>query len=202
MPLSNDHLLEFSNTTFLFSAATALEEVLIKALKAFISRLKTRDVFTAELGDIVVNAVYNKEMSRAHQISLNVIPKAILPLHPGNVEGRKEDVGGETWVEFSGKCNYSLQIICRSMQRSSVAKIADIVMIGLMYPINIELQQAQLYLPLHNLGFTGIVPERDPGYESIFRTIIEIPEFYVGWKQMYREDGKLAVEVDAEISIQ
>jgi len=200
MPLSNSYLLEFSTHTFAFSAATKMETIIIEQLTDYVNRLKKRGVFVEDIGDVLINAVYNKAFSKSHQITVECIPSNAIPLSFGNSVGTDEDEVGETWQVFQGKWNYTIQFNIKSVNRASVAMLADIILVGLLKPVHEKLLKLGVEIPINNMSLGKIIPYKEPGYEHLFTLTLEILNTTINWVQLYREDGLIAREAGIEIS--
>lgn len=200
MPLLNDHLLEFSSHSFIFAHTSFVEKTIIEAITQYKDRLLERGLYQNDLSNLQINAAFNKKMATNNQITVEYIPTRNFPLNFGNSQGSEEDAVGNTWKIYSTKCQATLEITIRSQNRAPVGRIADIVMVGLMYPIYKALVEINLELPINNITAGRIEPDREPGFENLFKTVLRFPEMYVDIKQMYREDGYTAEEIGLEIT--
>jgi hypothetical protein len=200
MALLKDTILQYSGFTFTFGSATYLEEQVITEIKTFFSRLTQRDVFSDILQGLEVNSVFNKEMSRPHQITVEAIPREAMETGFGRNASKEVDDAGNLWVLYGGKWIYNISVTVRSMNRSTVAKLADIVMIGMQLPITKKLLEIGIDIPINNMTFDRIIPE-GPGYENFFRLVLRFNNVGVDWKQIYTENGEICKEVDGEITL-
>jgi len=202
MPLSKDQIVRFSDLTFIFGAATTLESTLIEKLKDFITRAIRVSNFSEDLTNLDINAAFNKDNTTPHQITVEFVPSQIDTLSFGNKIGVVDDEAGNTWHMFGGKWAYDVEITVRSMNRAAVARLADIILLGLQYPIRIELLKIGFELPIINMTLERLQYDNVPGFEHLYKTVLRIPRILVDWKQVYTESGRLIQEVDADINIE
>lgn len=194
------YILKYSPTTFVFGSATYLESFFIKEIEVFINDLKNRGLYVAEIGNVAFNAAYNKEMSKNHQITVEMIPATSEMRAFSNNLGQVVDYAQGFKYAFGGHWTYTGVFTCRSMNRAAVAFLADLVILGLLKPVYDIVVKEGVDLPINNMTFDRIVPDREVGFENLFRLQIRIPEIRVSWRQFYDESGYIAKIVDTEIT--
>lgn len=200
MSLHEDHINEFSTSTFIFACATELENKIILAVKDYVDKMIARNVHKNVLQTVTINAGFNREHATTHQISISAIPRGLAnSSFNRNLVKRFEDEGGETWLEYMGKFIYDIEFYFRSTNRNSIAVLADLIMVGLLKPIYEELLKIGLEIPIINMPLSGIEQDRDMGYEHLQKLNLTITGMMVDWKQVYREDGAIIEEIGTDI---
>lgn len=200
MPLDDSYIRDFSNATFIFGNCSLVEEVIICEIAKYISRLKQRKVpIITSLSNIYLSAIYPKKIANYNQIIVECVPNAAAIQSFGNLLGRNEDAAGNTWVTFGGQYEYTLSITFRSINRRPVSILADIVLVGLLKPINDVLLEIGVEIPINNINLARIVPVKEPGYENLFELSLTFPGTRVDWRQMFREDGVIIAEIGVQM---
>lgn len=195
-----NYILKYSPTTFIFGSATHLERFFIEQIQKYVGDLKDRGLYLTELGDVYFNAAYNKEMSKNHQVTVEMIPAAAEMRSFGNQLGQIVDYAEGFKYAFGGHWTYTAVFTCRSMNRSAVGALGDIIALGLLKPIYDAVVKDGVDLPINNMTFDRITPEREIGFENLFRLQFRIPETRVSWRQFYDENGYIAKIVTTEIT--
>lgn len=197
-----DHHFKYSTTSFIFASATFLENLFIRELNAFTAKLKQRGLFPKNLSLLNYNAAFSKAQAKSQQITVEFVPARTQVTAFGNALGQVVDAGNNTHKMFGGKWNYTGIFTCRSINRAPVATLADILILGLLMPVREAVVKQGVDLPINNIAFDKIAPDRDsvPGMENLFRLQFNIPDITVDWRQFYDEAGDIADIVDVEMT--